>query len=84
MTKVWQVLVGIKYLCDRGKALAALTAESILLTPSGQVKIGKCRWGNSAASWKNVALTRARQQIWNTAVRSQLQKWTQRASSFFR
>lgn len=41
-THIEQVLVGIKYLCDRGKALAALTADTILITPTGEVKIGEC------------------------------------------
>jgi hypothetical protein len=42
VTHIMQVLMGIKYLCDRGKALAALTADAILITPTGEVKIGEC------------------------------------------
>lgn len=38
-----QILKGIKFLHDRGRALATLGPEAILLTETGGVKIGALR-----------------------------------------
>ena len=46
-----QVLEGIQYLRGCGRALAALSADTILLSETGEVKIG--RWeGIPQVSWK--------------------------------
>jgi hypothetical protein len=41
LTHARQVLEGIQYLRGYGRALAALSADTILLSESGEVKIGR-------------------------------------------
>lgn len=41
LTHTRQVLEGIQYLRGCGRALAALSADTILLSESGEVKIGR-------------------------------------------
>lgn len=38
---VWQVLEEIRFLCDQGRVLAILSADTIVVRESGGVRTGK-------------------------------------------